>query len=94
VTEGDLMTFLWFGKKKKDEKTMKDFNEWTAKVYDDAYKYYSKMAKDENEDVFKLFDDWWNGKCVTTEEYKAKYSEKDRREAGGIILDAISKGLG
>jgi hypothetical protein len=94
VTEGDLMTFLWFGKKKVDDKTMKSLNEIGAKVYDEAYEYYSKMAKEDNENVYKIFDDWWHGKCVSTKEYTEKYSEEDRRKAGNVIMDAVSSGLG
>lgn len=85
---------LWFGKGKIDDKTMAKLNAWGAQVYGEAYERYSKMAKEENENVFKIFDDWWHGKCVTTEEYMSNFSEEDNYTAGSIILTAVSSGFG
>jgi lysophospholipase L1-like esterase len=80
--------------KKEYNKVMDELNKWGAAMYDNAYKYYSNMAKGENENVFKIFDDWWHGKCVSTKEYMSNYTEKDNRTAGDIILTAISNGFG
>jgi lysophospholipase L1-like esterase len=80
--------------KKEFDKVMESLNEWGAKVYDAAYQEYSQMAKEENENVFKIFDDWWHGKCVTTDEYMSQYSQQDNKRAGDVILTAISSGFG
>jgi hypothetical protein len=85
---------LKFGKSKIDDKVMDELNKWGAKVYDDAYSHYLKMAEEENENVAKIFDDWWHGKCVSTEKYKNNYSDSDHRRASDIILTAISNGFG
>lgn len=85
---------LWFGKKKIDKKVMDKLDAWGAQVYGEAYEYYYNMAKEENENVAKIFHDWWYGKCVTTEEYMSQFSEEDNRVAGNIIMTAISSGFG
>jgi lysophospholipase L1-like esterase len=81
---------------KEFDKVMDELNKWGAKMFENAYNHYSKMAKEENENVFQIFDDWWHGKCVTTQEYKSKYdfSEDDHNRAGSVILTAISNGFG
>ncbi|AKO91950.1 hypothetical protein BEH_07460 [Priestia filamentosa] len=76
------------------DKTMDELNEWGAKVFNDAYKYYSDLARNENENVFKIFDDWWKGKCVSTEEYMSKHTKENNDLAYGIIMTAISNGFG
>lgn len=73
---------------------MKELNEWGAKVYGEAYDYYYKMAKDENDNVAQIFHDWWYGQCVSTPEYEANFSKEDRCTAGSIILTAVSAGFG
>lgn len=88
------MFLLSFGKKKLSDKTMKELNEWGAKVYAEAYDRYYKMAKDINENVAQIFNDWWHGQCVSTPEYESQYSKEDCRAAGDIILTAISAGFG
>lgn len=88
------MFLLKFGKKKIDDTLMNELNKWGAEVYGNAYNHYSNMAKEENENVFKIFDDWWHGKCVTTEEYMSKFTDEDNKRAGDVILTAISNGFG
>ncbi len=88
------MFLLTLGKKKIDSKLMDQLNNWGSKVYNNAYEHYSNMAKEENENVFKIFNDWWHGKCVSTEEYMSKFTKEDNRRAGNIILTAISNGFG
>ncbi len=88
------MFILTVGKKKIDDKLMDELNKWGAKVYGDAYRYYSNMAKEDNENVFRIFDDWWHGMCVTTQEYSSQFSEEDNKRAGNVILTAISSGFG
>lgn len=73
-------------------KWIDDLNKVTAKLYDDAYKHYYSLC--ENEMQKQIFTDWWNGECVSTEEYKKKNSPDDNYQAGGIILTAISNGFG
>ncbi|MFS1518584.1 hypothetical protein V1503_19285 [Bacillus sp. SCS-151] len=88
------MSLLGFRKKKLDDKTMKTLNEWGAKVYGEAYEHYLKMAKEENENVAIIFDDWWHGKSVCATEYKENFSEEENKRAGEIILTAVSHGFG
>lgn len=73
---------------------MDELNKWGAKAYGDAYEHHLEWAKNEGENVAKIFDDWWHGKCVTTEEYAANFTEWENRRAGDIILTAISRGFG
>lgn len=80
----------------KDEvsynKWMKELNTETAIIYDNAFKYFSSMC--ETEGIKQIFVDWWNGACVSTEEYKSNFTKEEFREADGIILTAISRGFG
>ncbi|PDZ55717.1 hypothetical protein CON15_19445 [Bacillus cereus] len=79
--------------KKKNDAVLNHLNEWGGAVYDSAYKYYSNMAKNEGENVLKMFDDWWHGK-YNKKEYIARYTEEECEVADSIIFTAISGGFG
>ncbi|MGP0689763.1 hypothetical protein ACW5UC_24775 [Priestia aryabhattai] len=74
--------------------TMDALNKWGARAFNNAYLYYSEMAKSENENVFMIFDDWWHGESVYSAEYMGKCTEEDHDMADGIIMTAISNGFG
>lgn len=80
--------------KKEHNAVLNHLNEWGGAVYASAYNEFSNMAKNESENVFKIFDDWWHGKSVCTEEYKANYTAEEHKIASSIILTAISSGFG
>lgn len=80
------------GKMTKREK--KELNKRTAKLYQCVYDKYSQMAKDQNENVFKIFNDWWNGKSVYNEEYRFNFKKEDIDKAESIILEVVSLGFG
>lgn len=87
-----LITIYETNNKAEREIVFKHLNEWAAEVYKNAYVRFLDMC--ENEDQRTIFTDWWNGKCVTTDEYESKFSPQDNYDAGGIILTACSEGFG
>ncbi|AOZ61946.1 hypothetical protein QCM8_25 [Bacillus phage QCM8] len=80
--------------KKEEDKVMEELNKWGAQMYAEAYAHYSALAKSEGDKVFTIFDDWWHGKSVCTDEYKSNYTEEEHRTASSIILTAVSNGFG
>lgn len=69
-----------------------DFNKETAKVYNNALQYYMSLCNSDAEK--EILSDWWNGECVSANEYKPRFNKKDYDSAHNIILAAISMGFG
>lgn len=63
-------------------------NNWN---YDIVEKQF--LETDSN-DVRQIVYDWLTGICVSSDEYKKKYSDEENRKAYEIIMTLISMGLG
>lgn len=72
------------------------------KKFDNEVKAYKEKVEKEhfeslkNDAQKKIFSDWCNGICVSSEEYRIKnnISKEDDYEAHSAILSVISLGLG
>jgi len=83
-----------------------DINEFmksdTFKKFNDGVREYIKRVQEEhlnslsNDMQKKIFTDWWNGICVSSEEYitQNNISKEDDYEAYTAIMSVISMGLG
>ncbi|PAV30292.1 hypothetical protein CIL05_07430 [Virgibacillus profundi] len=80
--------------KKEHDNVMEHLNNWASQMYSSEYDRCMKVAKSRNENVVAIFDDWWHGKRVYTDEYRLKYSKDDYDNASGIILETVSNGFG
>jgi len=89
-----MFQLFTFKRKKEKKELMNHLNEVGRQVYGDEYKRCLEIASTYNENVVKIFNDWWNGKCVSTKEYESQFPEQDLKHAGNIILETVSRGFG
>ena len=77
----------------------KEFNLWLKNFNNETAIYLDKMKMSYllqciNYNSRKIFNDWWEGRSIFTDEYKNKYIKSDWDNAYNLIMDAISNGLG
>ncbi|MNW64761.1 hypothetical protein D3C74_430700 [compost metagenome] len=81
-----------FNSEQEKEDFLETLNKETKWIMKRAFEDFAGLCENDNQK--KIFTDWWHGECVSTEEYKARFSEEDDYKAHSVILHACSMGFG
>lgn len=87
-----FMALFQYQQGNRSKEIVNYLNSVATDVYNNRYIYCMEQCK--TKASAQMFHDWWNGVCVSADEYRSRISEDDYHDAHMWIMETISLGMG